>query len=134
MAIAECFLGHRGSEALFLVPRASRHPERKRRQLPTGYCFLRTEPHEAFCGGPSSAPWVSGLGAGARSRGKAAERVWPCALAGVRTFIWEPEAHQARKPEEQMRPARFFLLMKTSAGQDILSASQGRAGVPGLSP
>lgn len=76
---ADHFLGHCGFEALLLALKASRHPERTRRQPPSAYCFLRTDLHWALYGAPSAAPWVSRLaGAGARSRGNAVGRVWLC--------------------------------------------------------
>jgi len=61
MAITELLLGHCGFEALLLVLRASRFPERNRRQPPAVYCFLRTDLQEALYGAPASALWVSGL-------------------------------------------------------------------------
>lgn len=48
MAITERFLGHCGFEDLGLVLRASRFPERNRRQPPAIYCFLRADLHEAL--------------------------------------------------------------------------------------
>lgn len=76
MSIAAHFPGPFGFEALFLVLRASSCPESDRRQLPSIYCFLRTDLDEALHCAPSSALWAPGLArTGTRSHGKAAESV-----------------------------------------------------------
>ena len=88
MSIAAHFPGPCGFEALFLVLRASSCPESDRRQPPSIYCFLRTDLDEALHCALSSALWAPGLAqTRTRSHGKAAERVWPSAVARLRMFV-----------------------------------------------